>query len=93
MYLQTAEQTGVISALIMVAVLILIMVCAIGTQRNYIRSIKEDKSEWNLVPLMIAVSGFAILGLVNDSCITVNPIFWIMVGALYAGTRKAEKFV
>ena len=73
MYLQTVEQTGVISAVIMVILLALLL--------------------WNgksFAGLIISVSGFMILGIVNDSCITVNPLFWIMAGIIFARISVKE---
>ncbi len=103
MYLQTAEQTGVISALVMIGILMILIVHAAISQVKYLKldksnfdnadTLKQSEYREDLTGLTIAVCGFAILGLVNDSCITVNPIFWIISGTLFARTRVMNELI
>ena len=83
MYLQMAMEEGCI-ALIAMLVLFFMVIC------NYIKNYKciesgyADSKVHNLAFIagsgFVSGTGFMIYSLVNDSMVTVNPVFWIMLG-------------
>lgn len=74
-YLQTAVTTGVISLLCMMWLFIYYFVQGI---RSFARD-KETENIWGKA-LLSGIFAFEILGIVNDSMVTVNPVFWILFG-------------
>ena len=43
------------------------------------------------IGLFAGILGFLICGMINDSCITVNPLFWLMLGTAVARSVKTGK--
>lgn len=81
-YLQIAVSSG-IPALLCVLVLFLLFL---------LRFIKRWRAQQLpatdrvlLIGLFAGLLGFMLCGMINDSYITVNPLFWLLLGAGYAG--------
>lgn len=82
MYFQVATQTGILS---LVALVIIFIISILKSINFYFKHGGENKNsyytEFSLgLGIFIGILGFLILGLVNDSIVTVNPIFWILLG-------------
>jgi len=83
-YLQIAVTSGII-ALLAVLVLFCRFILSglkkfIGTKGN---AILENKDDLFMMCLFTGLCGFMIIGLANDSIITVNPFFWFNFGAAF----------
>ncbi len=83
-YLQIAVTSGIIALL---AVLVLFgrfilsgLKKFIGTNGN---DILENKDDLFMLCLFTGLCGFMVIGLANDSIITVNPFFWFNFGAAF----------
>lgn len=75
-YLQVAVSTGVISLIVLLVWIILYI-------RRFVPLIRQKKQSREIalaLPFLIAVIAFCITGFVNDSMITVNPVFWMVFG-------------
>ena len=83
MYLQTAMEEGCVALAAMLVIFIMVI-------WNYIVNYKciesgyADNKKHNLASVagagFVAGVGFMIYGLLNDSMVTVNPMFWIILG-------------
>lgn len=74
-YIQTAVSNGIPA---LIAMLVLFgYVVIVGGKRLY-----KNRSEIDCLDagLYAGLIGFMITGIINDSCITVNPFFWLMMG-------------
>lgn len=83
MYLQIAEQTGVLG------LVSLIIVFIISIKESIIFYLFEktnlNRYEFSMgLGIFNGILGFLIVSLVNDSIVTVNPIFWLMLGANFS---------
>ncbi len=74
-YLQTAVITGVLSLLCMIWLFIYYFVQGI---KSFVRD-KETENSWGKA-LLSGIFAFEVLGIINDSMVTVNPVFWILFG-------------
>ena len=85
-YLQVAQQTGVLGLIALIVIFVIAIRRSIGV---YIRNNIENKDdEFNLgFGIFIGIVGFLIVSLVNDSIVTVNPIFWILLGVNFSITN------
>lgn len=83
MYLQIATQTGCVG---LVALLIIFGSAIKKSIKVYLKmSVKSKNPEFALgMGMFIGIVGFLIVALVNDSIVTVNPIFWILIGANFS---------
>jgi len=72
-YIQSFVSNGLLYTLSM---LLLFLVCIIGFVR---RAIRKEIAVFD-AGLFAGCLAFMIAGLINDSCITVNPIFWLVFG-------------
>jgi len=91
MYLQIGVQTGVLSLIAVLVFYIWYFVLAIST---YTRIKKLDMFGLAGVGIFCGSFGYMITQIINDSSITVAPIFWTMLGvgiALLMKTRKDLK--
>ena len=77
LYLQVGIQDGVIALLGMIAFFVMYLIYSV---RLYINSRFESFYEQAGVAVMLAVLGFAVMGISNDSSVTVSPIFWAIAG-------------
>lgn len=88
LYLQVGVQDGVIALLGMIAFFVMYLGYSV---RLYIASRFESFYERVGVAVMLAVLGFAVMGISNDSSITVSPIFWALAGlGVYLNGKSAE---
>lgn len=74
MYLQIASQTGILS---LMALLILFAIIILKSIKFYIKDKRKNDTG---LSILIGCIGFLIVGLVNDSIVTVNPVFWVLLG-------------
>ena len=77
LYLQIAAQTGIPS---LIAFLVFFGWYVVSGIRLYWR---EDYSSYMSkigVAMLVSVIGYLIVGLTNDSCITVSPVFFVLTG-------------
>ena len=77
MYLQIAVQTGIPS---LIALLIFFGWYLIASLRLYWRNPLNDYMSYLGVGIFTAVLGYLVLALTNDSCVTVSPIFYSLIG-------------
>lgn len=88
LYLQVGVQDGVIALLGMVAFFVLYLLQSV---RLYINTKFESFYEQAGVAVMLAVLGFAVMGISNDSSMTVSPIFWAIAGlGVYLNSQSAR---
>ena len=88
LYLQVGVQDGVVALLGMLAFFVMYLGYSV---RLYIASRFESFYERVGVAVMLAVLGFAVMGISNDSSITVSPIFWALAGlGVYLNSKSAE---
>ncbi|WP_099466999.1 O-antigen ligase family protein [Konateibacter massiliensis] len=84
LYLQIAVQTGVLS-----------LICFLVFVGNYLSTsfkLLIYKKEYNSLDLVgisifLAIIGYLLCGITNDSCIAVAPIFWVLLGVGMAVNR------
>lgn len=83
MYLQTAMEEGCIALVAMLIIFVMVIGNYIVNHRC-VESGYTDNKKHNLASIagasFVAGAGFMIYGLVNDSMVTVNPVFWIILG-------------
>lgn len=77
LYLQIAAQTGIPS---LIAFLVFFGWYIISSIRLYWKGDFSSLSEKIGVAAMVAVLGYLVMGLTNDSCVTVAPIFYVVAG-------------
>ncbi|MCX7884038.1 MAG: O-antigen ligase family protein [Caloramator sp.] len=88
MYLQTLVNTGFISLISLIAILLLyIMQCF----KIYIRAKLDTNYEIIGVSIFLGLISYLAAGLFNDSVISVAPIFWVLLGAGFAVNAKIEE--
>lgn len=94
MYLQTAMEEGCIALIAMLVIFVMVIF-------NYISNYKcielcyNNDNKHNLASVagasFVAGVGFMIYGLVNDSMVTVNPVFWIILGICVSSVYGLKK--
>lgn len=84
MYLQIAIQTGILSLIAFLGIYISYIIDCIKTYR---KSKYIDINEKMGILIAIGTIGYMISGLINDSTITVAPIFWTLLGIGFACNR------
>ncbi len=77
LYLQVGVQTGVLSLIMMLAFFVIYLVSCV---RLYINNRFESFYSQVGMAVMIAVVGFMVMGISNDSSVTVSPVFWTIAG-------------
>ena len=77
MYLQMAIQTGLPSLL---AFLIFYLIYFVKSIRLYLTISLNDKHSFIGFGIFLGTIGYLLLGLINDSSITVAPFFWLLIG-------------
>ena len=88
LYPQVGVQDGVIALLGMVAFFVMYLAQSVWL---YISSKFESFYEQAGVAAMLAVLGFAVMGISNDSCMAVSPIFWAIAGlGVYLNSQSAK---
>jgi O-antigen ligase len=88
LYLQIGIQTGVISLL---AFLIFYIMYFILSFKLYINCKYDNNYSKVGVAIFVGTFGYMISGISNDSCITVAPIFWALLGIGIAMNKKAKE--
>lgn len=76
-YLQMGVETGIPS---LIAVLVLYIMYAISSVKLYRRNEFTSYSSCLGVGIFIAITSYMIMGITNDSFITVAPVFWALFG-------------
>lgn len=84
MYLQMAIQTGILSLIAFLGIYISYIIDCIKTYR---KSEYSDINEQMGVLIAVGTIGYMISGFINDSTITVAPIFWTLLGIGFACNR------
>lgn len=84
MYLQIAINTGIISLIAFLAFVLLYLIVSIKLYVNY-----KLENIYLVTGLssVVAVVGFMVSSLANDSVISVSPVFWIILGIGFASNR------
>ncbi len=77
LYLQIAVQTGVVS---LIAFLVFYLIYFISGIRLYFKCNFDTPLSQAGVGIMAGTFGYMIMGLTNDSCITVAPVYWVLLG-------------
>ncbi|WP_455714070.1 O-antigen ligase family protein [Anaerosporobacter sp.] len=84
LYLQMAVETGVISSIAFIVLCLMFIIQSIMTYR---KSALDNLIEQTGVLICVAVIGYMVSGLINDSNVGVAPIFWILLGVGFACNR------
>ena len=85
LYLQIAINTGLMS---LVALLIIFIKLIIDNIKRYLHKTEYDYEDIIKISSFLAVIGYLIAGLANDSVVSVAPIFWMLVGI---SAKKIER--
>ncbi len=84
MYLQIAINTGIISLIAFLAFILLYLIVSINL---YFKYKLENIYLVTGLSSVVAVVGFMVSSLANDSVISVSPVFWIILGIGFASNR------
>lgn len=88
LYLQIAVNTGVLS---LIAFLALVLAYVINCIKLYLaRSSKNTFASFG-VAIFISICSYLVVGLFNDSVVSVAPIFWILLGTGFACNSMAAR--
>jgi len=87
LYLQIGTQTGVVS---LIAFLALNLIYFIECMKIYWKRKPENFLQYIGVAIIVAVVGYLISGIINDSTITVAPIYWCLMGIGFAVNRLVK---
>ena len=88
MYLGTAVNTGVISAVALAAVYLIYLIESIRTYRKHTFNSFKDYIGMGIA---VAVAGFMVAGLVNDSTVQMMPVVYALIGAGFAVNRMVKE--
>lgn len=87
MYLQTGVQTGVLSLL---AFILFYIIYFISSVRYYIKADLSNPLHMYGCAIFIGTISYMVIGLANDSSITVSPVFWALIGLGIAINNKIK---
>jgi Lipid A core - O-antigen ligase and related enzymes len=87
LYLQIGTQTGVVS---LIAFLALNFIYLWECLRLYWKRRADDFLQYMGMAIMIAIIGYLISGIINDSTITVAPVYWCLIGIGFAINRLVK---
>ena len=90
LYLQVGVQTGLLS---LIAFLVFYGMYFISSLKLYIRGKYKSYYAQVGVAILIASISYMVLGLANDSSITVAPVFWGLIGLGVTVNRLAKPYV
>jgi O-antigen ligase len=93
MYLQIGVQTGVLSLIAILAFYFWFFVYGLGT---CFRLKKYDLTAFVGAGVLAGSAGYMVVQIINDSSITVAPVYWTMVGvglAIFRNLRKSDLYV
>lgn len=88
LYLQIGTQTGVVS---LIAYLVFNLMYFWDCLKTYWKKKAEGFMEYMGMAIMITIIGYLISGIINDSTITVAPIYWCLMGIGLAINRMVKK--
>lgn len=88
LYLQIGVQTGVVSLL---AFLIFNIMYLLECMKLYLKNVPDQLTGYLGVAIMIAVIGYLISGIINDSTVTTAPIYWCLMGIGLAVNRLNKR--
>ena len=88
MYLGTAVNTGVISLIALLAVFAMYLW---ESFKIYRKAEYTDFVQFMGAGIFVAVCGFLVSGLVNDSTIQVSPVFYALLGVGFAINKMLKK--
>ena len=77
MYLQTAVQTGVVS---LICLLVFYIMYFVRSFSLYFHSTSKGYLTFIGMGILSGTFGYLIVGFINDSMITVAPLFWVLLG-------------
>lgn len=90
MYLQIGVQTGVLS---LIAFLVFYAMYFISSIRLYIKCKFSSYYAQVGVAILVATVAYMVLGIANDSTLTVAPVFWVLLGLGIASNRLAKQSI
>jgi len=76
-YLGVAMDSGVVSLLVLLTMLGAFLVTGI---RNVLIHPVNDSLKHLRIGVLVSVTGFMLVGIVNDSYVCVSPVFWFIFG-------------
>lgn len=88
LYLQIGTQTGVVS---LIAVLAFNIIYLLECLSLYWKQRAEGFLQYMGIAVMVAVIGYLISGIINDSTITVAPVYWCLMGIGLAVNHLVKK--
>ena len=90
LYLQVGVQTGLIS---LIAFLVFYSMYFISSVRLYFKGKYKSYYAQVGIAILVASVSYMVLGLANDSSITVAPVFWSLIGLGLAVNRLAKTHI
>ena len=87
-YLQTAINTGVIS---LIALLVLFSMYFASSAKIYIKNRYDNFNSIVGLGMFVAVFGYVIAAVFNDSIVSVAPVFWVILGMGISVNRMVIK--
>lgn len=90
MYLQMGVQTGVLSLIAFITFYIMYFISSV---RLYIKGKLNSYYAQVGLAILVASVGYMILGLANDSSLTVAPVFWTLIGIGITVNRLAKPYI
>lgn len=90
LYLQMGVQTGLLS---LIAFLAFYLIYFITSFRLYIKGHFNSYYAQVGVAILISTVGYMVMGISNDSNLSVAPIFWVFIGLGIAVNQKAKPFI
>ncbi|MCR5691946.1 MAG: O-antigen ligase family protein [Eubacterium sp.] len=79
-YLQMASETGVISALSILALMIIYFILWFKNRKKYQNNFEKKFS----FTCLILIFGYGIISMINDSIVVAAPVFWTVFGLSFA---------
>lgn len=88
MYLQIAQQTGGLGLIALCVIFVVAIISSVKLYFNsdyYNKDVQGNNSELNLgFGIFVGLVAFLLISLVNDSIVTVKPIFWVLLGVNFS---------
>lgn len=88
MYLQIGVQTGVVSLL---AIVVFYGIYAVKSFRLYWKRNTKNLEECVGLGIFLGTSGYMLAGIINDSSVTVAPLFWCFLGIGMSINQRIQK--
>ena len=77
LYLQMAMNTGILSMLAFVALLLMYFITSF---KLYFKRVIIEYKDYIGISVFCAIFGYSVTGLANDSVVSVAPVFWVLLG-------------